>query len=108
MTANAVPGATVPGDGVPDTLVESEALALIESDTLDLAKVLIARPSVTPADAGCLELIAARLKHIGFAARPMQFGEVSNLWARRGEAGPVLCFLGHTDVVPPGKLEQWH
>ncbi|MGI9332081.1 MAG: succinyl-diaminopimelate desuccinylase, partial [Gammaproteobacteria bacterium] len=48
------------------------------------------------------------LKRIGFAARPMQFGEVSNLWARRGEAGPVLCFLGHTDVVPPGKLEQWH
>lgn len=78
-----------------------------DSSTLALAKALIERPSVTPEDAGCLELIAGRLERIGFTISHMPFGEVRNLWARLGEARPVLCFLGHTDVVPPGPLAQW-
>lgn len=69
---------------------------------------LIRRPSVTPQDAGCLDLIADLLRPAGFTCKAMPFGEVSNLWARRGTAGPVLCFAGHTDVVPPGTLDEWH
>ena len=72
-----------------------------------LAQDLIARPSVTPADEGCLDLIAARLEPLGFVCEPMPFGEVSNLWARRGEDSPLLCFLGHTDVVPAGPEDSW-
>jgi succinyl-diaminopimelate desuccinylase len=78
------------------------------SETLELCKRLIARPSVTPDDAGCQELIAARLKALGFHIEPMAFGDVSNLWARRGNAGPLLVFAGHTDVVPPGPRAEWH
>jgi succinyl-diaminopimelate desuccinylase len=77
------------------------------SATLDLACELIRRPSVTPDDAGCQDLMAERLKAIGFRIEPMAFGAVQNLWARRGEAGPLLCFAGHTDVVPTGPLEDW-
>jgi succinyl-diaminopimelate desuccinylase len=77
------------------------------SATLDLARELIRRPSVTPADGGCQDLMAARLAALGFAIEPMPFGEVANLWARRGTEGPLFCFAGHTDVVPPGPLEQW-
>jgi succinyl-diaminopimelate desuccinylase len=73
-----------------------------------LAKELIARRSVTPQDGGCQELIAARLARAGFRCEPMRFGEVSNLWARRGTASPVVCFAGHTDVVPTGPLSEWH
>jgi succinyl-diaminopimelate desuccinylase len=69
---------------------------------------LIRRPSVTPQDAGCLDLIADLLKPAGFTCEAMPFDEVSNLWARRGTAGPVLCFAGHTDVVPAGPLSEWH
>ena len=77
-------------------------------DALELAKELIGRKSVTPEDGGCQELIAARLQRAGFKCEPMRFGEVSNLWARRGTAHPVVCFAGHTDVVPTGPLSEWH
>lgn len=76
-------------------------------DTLELTRQLIARPSVTPDDAGCQEIIAGRLKAAGFTVETMPFGDVSNLWARHGSGGPVLCFAGHTDVVPPGDLSRW-
>ncbi|MGE5130955.1 MAG: succinyl-diaminopimelate desuccinylase [Sphingomonadaceae bacterium] len=75
---------------------------------LELAKALITRRSVTPADGGCQALISQRLDAAGFACEHLRFGEVSNLWARRGSARPLVCFAGHTDVVPPGPLEQWH
>jgi succinyl-diaminopimelate desuccinylase len=77
------------------------------SPTLALACELIARDSTTPEDAGCQQLMAERLAACGFRIEPMRFGEVENLWARRGEEGPVLCFAGHTDVVPTGPLERW-
>ena len=77
------------------------------SETLELARDLIARPSVTPEDAGCQQLLAERLRPLGFEIEPMPFGEVENLWARRGSEGPLFCFAGHTDVVPPGPLEAW-
>ena len=75
---------------------------------LELAQELIRRRSVTPEDGGCQDLIAARLSAAGFKCEPMRFGEVSNLWARRGSAKPLLCFAGHTDVVPTGPLAEWH
>jgi succinyl-diaminopimelate desuccinylase len=76
--------------------------------TLDLARELISRASVTPLDAGCLELIAERLAPIGFAAERINLGGVSNLWLRRGQTAPLFCFAGHTDVVPPGPREAWN
>lgn len=79
-----------------------------ESPTLALARQLIARPSITPSDAGCLELIADRLTPLGFKFERIDSNGVSNLWARRGSIAPVVCFAGHTDVVPPGPREQWH
>ena len=77
------------------------------SATLDLTRDLIARASVTPADEGCQELIASRLTGIGFRVERLRYGNVDNLWARRGDARPLLCFAGHTDVVPTGPLEEW-
>ena len=77
------------------------------SDVLDLASALISRPSVTPDDAGCQALIAARLERAGFGIESMRFGEVDNLWATHGSGTPVLALLGHTDVVPPGPVEAW-
>jgi succinyl-diaminopimelate desuccinylase len=77
------------------------------SDVLALACDLIARPSVTPDDAGCQALIAARLQAAGFAIEQLRFGEVDNLWATHGSGGPVLALLGHTDVVPPGPVDAW-
>src|SRR5690606_7097485 len=77
------------------------------SDVLDLARELIARPSVTPDDAGCQPLLAERLGRAGFACERLRFGDVDNLWATHGESGPVLVLLGHTDVVPPGPLDDW-
>lgn len=77
------------------------------SATLELAKDLISRRSVTPADEGCQALMCERLAAIGFRIEPLPFGEVSNLWARRGDASPLFCFAGHTDVVPTGPLDQW-
>ena len=75
---------------------------------LELAQELIRRRSVTPEDGGCQAFIASRLSAIGFACEPMKFGDVSNLWARRGTGRPLLCFAGHTDVVPTGPLSEWH
>jgi succinyl-diaminopimelate desuccinylase len=77
------------------------------SATIDLTHELIARASVTPADQGCQELMASRLTRIGFRVERLRYGNVDNLWARRGNGGPVLCFAGHTDVVPTGPLEEW-
>lgn len=77
------------------------------SKTLDLTCDLVARPSVTPEDHGCQVLMASRLEAVGFRTETLQFGSVTNLWARRGDAGPLLCFAGHTDVVPTGPLEEW-
>src|SRR5918911_3864350 len=74
---------------------------------LELARELIARRSLTPQDGGCQEILARRLERAGFRCEPMRFGEVDNLWARRGDAHPVVCFAGHTDVVPTGPLSEW-
>jgi succinyl-diaminopimelate desuccinylase len=76
--------------------------------TLDLACRLISRRSVTPIDGGCQALLGARLEAAGFSVTHLRHGDVDNLWARRGSAGPVVCFAGHTDVVPTGPIEQWH
>ncbi len=78
------------------------------SPTLELTRKLIARPSVTPEDAGCLELIAARLAPLGFVCERIDGCGVSNLWARRGTARPLVVFAGHTDVVPTGPIADWH
>ncbi|MFN3964135.1 MAG: succinyl-diaminopimelate desuccinylase [Silanimonas lenta] len=78
-----------------------------DSPVLALAKDLIARPSVTPEDAGCQALVAARLSAAGFECRQLDFGEVKNLWATHGQGSPVVALLGHTDVVPPGPREAW-
>ena len=75
---------------------------------LELAKELIGRRSITPQDGGCQALLAQRLARAGFRCEPMRFGAVDNLWARRGTAHPVVCFAGHTDVVPTGPLSEWH
>ena len=74
---------------------------------IKLLKQLVARPSVTPDDAGCQELISQRLAAAGFNIRELPFGPVSNLWASHGQGQPTLVFLGHTDVVPSGPLGQW-
>jgi succinyl-diaminopimelate desuccinylase len=84
---------------MPATLAMSATLALTEE--------LISRPSVTPADEGCQELLASRLQPLGFQVERLRYGNVDNLWARRGRGTPVLCFAGHTDVVPTGPLEEW-
>ena len=78
------------------------------SNTLALTCDLISRASVSPADGGCQALMAERLQAIGFSVERLRFGPVDNFWARRGRDGPVFCFAGHTDVVPPGPLEEWH
>jgi len=75
---------------------------------LELSRELIARRSVTPADAGCQALLAERLTKAGFQCEDASVGGVTNLWARRGSGRPLFCFAGHTDVVPTGPLEQWH
>ncbi|MPZ42211.1 MAG: M20/M25/M40 family metallo-hydrolase, partial [Betaproteobacteria bacterium] len=75
--------------------------------TLDLAKALIARPSVTPDDCGCQEFIREQLAPLGFRFETVIRNGVTNLWARRGDAGPLVCLAGHTDVVPTGPREKW-
>ncbi|SIQ58779.1 succinyl-diaminopimelate desuccinylase [Marinobacterium stanieri] len=77
------------------------------SPTLELAKDLISRRSVTPEDAGCQELMISRLEALGFKIERLPFEEVTNFWARRGDSGPVFCFAGHTDVVPSGPEAHW-
>ncbi|MBP7548328.1 MAG: succinyl-diaminopimelate desuccinylase [Corallincola sp.] len=78
------------------------------SAVVDLTCELISRPSVTPEDAGCQQLIGERLARLGFVLESMVFEDTTNLWARRGSSGPLFCFAGHTDVVPPGNLSSWH
>lgn len=75
--------------------------------TLELARELIRRQSVSPDDAGCQTLLGERLARAGFHLETLRIGDVTNLWARRGSSGPVLCFAGHTDVVPPGPRGEW-
>jgi succinyl-diaminopimelate desuccinylase len=77
------------------------------SPTEHLLRQLISRPSVTPDDAGCMDILAERLSRIGFETERLDFGDTSNLWLRKGRNAPLFMFLGHTDVVPPGPLEQW-
>jgi succinyl-diaminopimelate desuccinylase len=77
-------------------------------DTLELAQHLICRPSITPADAGCQRVMMDRLEAVGFQVERLGFEEVENFWARRGDQDPLFVFAGHTDVVPPGPLDQWH
>lgn len=77
------------------------------SKTLELARDLISRASVTPEDAGCQALMQQRLQAIGFATEDLPFGEVKNFWARRGDNAPLVVFAGHTDVVPTGPLQDW-
>ena len=78
------------------------------SETLQLSQQLIARRSLTPNDEGCMQIIGERLAPLGFKLEMMRCGEVDNLWARRGSSGPIVCFAGHTDVVPTGPVEKWH
>lgn len=77
------------------------------SATLDLAQQLIQRPSVTPSDEGCQELLAKRLTAVGFTVETLQFDDVTNLWATLGSSGPLFVFAGHTDVVPTGPANDW-
>ncbi|HUL14203.1 MAG TPA: succinyl-diaminopimelate desuccinylase [Methylococcaceae bacterium] len=77
------------------------------TNSLKLTQELIRRESVTPEDAGCMDLIASRLEPLGFKAEWLNFGDTKNIWLRRGQAAPLFVFLGHTDVVPPGPLEDW-
>jgi len=77
------------------------------SNTLKLTKELIACCSLTPDDAGCQAILAERLRHAGFRLEKLHHNGVDNLWARRGDSKPLVCFAGHTDVVPSGPMEQW-
>ena len=85
------------------------------STTLELTQDLMARNSVTPTDAGCQDVMGARLKALGFEVETLRYGNVDNLWAKRrgdgsrggADPSPVICFAGHTDVVPTGPLEEW-
>jgi len=78
-----------------------------EDPAIALLCELIRCRSVTPDDAGCQTILSDRLERLGFECESMRFGEVDNLWARKGASGPVLCFAGHTDVVPPGSDDEW-
>jgi len=78
------------------------------SETLELAKSLISKASVTPDDKGCQSIMIERLKKIGFEIHPLKFGEVDNFWATRGNGGPLFAFAGHTDVVPAGNEDAWN
>jgi len=79
----------------------------IHDATLALAKDLLSRRSLTPDDGGCVEMLSARLKALGFSCERMDRNGVINLWARRGRSSPLVCFAGHVDVVPAGPVEQW-
>jgi succinyl-diaminopimelate desuccinylase len=76
-------------------------------DVVEFARDLIRSPSVTPADAGAMDVLQRALESIDFECRRMRFGQIENLYARRGHSGPNLCFAGHTDVVPPGDVAAW-
>ena len=89
----------------PNALEDRRTLQ--NSDTVALTLDLIGRQSVTPVDGGCQQLMMQRLAAVGFRTEKMDFGSVENFWATHGDSGPVLCFAGHTDVVPTGPLEEW-
>ena len=78
------------------------------SNTLELAKSLIRKPSITPDDHGCQAIMIDRLKKIGFEIHPLKFGDVDNFWAVHGDSGPLFAFAGHTDVVPAGDENAWN
>ena len=78
------------------------------SNTLELAKSLISKPSITPDDLGCQAIMIERLKKIGFEIHPLKFGDVDNFWAVHGDSGPLFAFAGHTDVVPAGDENAWN
>ncbi|TCN82299.1 succinyl-diaminopimelate desuccinylase [Shewanella fodinae] len=80
----------------------------MSNEVLALAQQLISRPSVTPLDEGCQQLLAERLAKLGFINESMVFDDTTNLWSRRGSQGPLFCFAGHTDVVPVGDANRWH
>jgi len=80
----------------------------LKNETLELAKALIRRKSVTPADEGCQQLIIDRLAPLGFKPEVLVCGDVTNLFIRHGDTKPLLVLAGHTDVVPPGPIEKWH
>lgn len=80
---------------------------LTDKPEIELLRDLLRRVSLTPEDAGCQQVLIKRLEAIGFACETMVFGDVTNLWARRGTESPLLCFAGHTDVVPPGDESEW-
>ena len=80
---------------------------LADDPAVRLFLALAEKPSVTPEDAGCQALLASRLEACGFGCESLPFGEVTNLWARIGSNAPLLCFAGHTDVVPPGAIDEW-
>jgi succinyl-diaminopimelate desuccinylase len=88
-------------------MVEPASASDVSASTLELAKRLIARRSLTPDDAGCLDLIASRLEAVGFACERVDRGTVSNLWARHGHTEPIVCLAGHVDVVPTGPIDRW-
>jgi succinyl-diaminopimelate desuccinylase len=88
-------------------MISEDAATPEQAPVLRILCELIRRRSVTPADAGCQPLIADILSPLGFDCEPLPFGEVTNLWARRGRTEPLLCFAGHTDVVPPGDVDAW-
>jgi succinyl-diaminopimelate desuccinylase len=79
----------------------------MQNETLELTQKLIEMESVTPVDAGCQKMMMERLSKIGFQCTPLRFGDVDNFWAVYGDKGPLLCFAGHTDVVPTGPLDKW-
>src|SRR5574344_1654791 len=81
---------------------------MTSSATLDLSLQLLRQPSVTPIDHDCQNIMAERLKKVGFNIESMRFEDVDNIWARKGTEGPVFCFAGHTDVVPTGHLDAWN
>lgn len=80
----------------------------MNKSVIALTKELINRPSVTPQDAGCQQMMAEHLAPLGFEIENMQFADTTNMWARKGKTGPLFCFAGHTDVVPTGPVENWH
>ncbi len=84
-----------------------QAARMMETDSLTLAKQLLAQASVTPDDKQCQHIISQRLQALGFTVEPMHFGATKNVWARFGSDKPLLCFAGHTDVVPAGDESQW-
>ncbi|MBB6091723.1 succinyl-diaminopimelate desuccinylase [Povalibacter uvarum] len=85
----------------------SQTRSAAPSAAIELTQELIRRPSVSPEDQGCLQIISARLEALGFKVERLTYGPVENIWARHGSSGPVLCFAGHTDVVPTGPREEW-